>query len=156
MKNALKSLRRRTQAGVARSNVEGTTPDHLAEWATLDFNPSSGVDQQNDTEKSYNDSSLSQSFVSNGSINEKQGPAPSEIGTSAPAQPNTISKTPSLSESWSTLGMQTHKVKKKTMIYFHTRLVPNFFLTDRPKLTRKATPSHRLIVHHGLKPRTQH
>lgn len=111
LKNALKSLRRRTQAGVARSNVEGTTPDHLAEWATLDFNPSSGVDQQNDTEKSYNDSSLSQSFVSNGSINEKQGPAPSEIGTSAPAQPNTISKTPSLSESWSTLGMQTHKAQ---------------------------------------------
>ncbi|KAG2186239.1 hypothetical protein INT43_002677 [Umbelopsis isabellina] len=111
VKNALKSLRRRTQAGVARSNVDGTTPDHLAEWATLDFNSGSGIDQQNDLEKSYNDSSLAQSFVSNGSINEKHAPAQSEAGTSAPAQLLTISKTPSLSESWSTLGMQTHKTQ---------------------------------------------
>jgi hypothetical protein len=90
--------------------VDGTTPDHLAEWATLDVNPGSGIDHQNDQERGYNDSSLSQSFVSNSSAIEKHTPAQNESVTPVPALANPVSNTPSLSESWSTLGMQSHKV----------------------------------------------
>jgi len=107
LKNALKSLRRRTQAGISRSNVDGTTADHAAEWATLDFDPNNANDVHSDHDHSYNNSNLSHSVISQ---NEDQSEKHQNltVDNSAAANSMPLSGASSMTESWSTLGMQTH------------------------------------------------
>lgn len=108
MKNALKSLRRRTQAGISRTNIDGTSSEHAAEWATLDMNHGNAMDISSDQENSYNDSNLSHSMISQpDETNDKQLPSVFALDTAAALNSVQTSATPSMTESWSTLGTQT-------------------------------------------------
>ncbi|KAI8583132.1 hypothetical protein K450DRAFT_224366 [Umbelopsis ramanniana AG] len=105
LKNALKSLRRRTQAGISRSNIDGTSSDHAAEWATLDMNHGNTMDISSDQENSYNDSNLSHSMISQpDEANDKQSSSVQALDNAAALNSFQPSATPSMTESWSTLG----------------------------------------------------
>jgi hypothetical protein len=107
VKNALKSLRRRTQAGISRSNIDGTSSDHAAEWATLDMNHGNTMDLSSDQENSYNDSNLSHSIISQpDEVNGKQSSSAHALDNAAVLNSFQTSATPSMTESWSTLGTQ--------------------------------------------------
>jgi hypothetical protein len=120
VKNALKSLRRRTQAGLSRSNVDGTSADHTAEWATLDMNHSNTMDIHSDQDHSHNDSNLSRSVISQSEeVNDKQSSLAAAMDTSAAPNSVQTSNAPSMTESWSTLGTVA-----QTVSFRHQLILP--------------------------------
>jgi hypothetical protein len=72
------------------------------------MNHGNAIDISSDQENSYNDSNLSHSMISQpDEINDKQLPSVFALDTAVALNSIQTSATPSMTESWSTLGTQT-------------------------------------------------